>query len=347
MKVAYWPGCVSRGFTPELHGSMAAVAPLLDIELVELDRAACCGAGVIAEHNQELADTLNARTFALAQKVQGAELMMNICSTCQGAQSECQERLDANTEYRERINGNLTDEALSYEKGLNNKNFLWLLVEEIGLDALKAKVKRPLTDLRVGPFYGCYIVRPVNRLGIDEEHPRDDLGVGQIITLGAYLADVPHSRATPVTGTSADEAYQALFDVEPPTYEGPVGITGVFQEACRFAGIPLMSFWAAVPHYVAHPPVPKATLALLRRLEDVLDLSVPTKRLAEEAQAWEAGVDELAENDTEVGEYVRTLEEQRDNEDAADLPEASGEAIAREFERYLRRQERRRGSEEG
>ena len=87
MRVAYWPGCVSRGFTPELHGSMAKVAPLLDIELVELDRAACCGAGVIAEHNQELADTLNARTFALAQRVEGAELMMIICSTCQGAQT--------------------------------------------------------------------------------------------------------------------------------------------------------------------------------------------------------------------------------------------------------------------
>jgi len=82
VKVAYWPGCVSRGFTPELHGAMAKVAPLLDIELVELDRGNCCGAGVIAEHNQELADTLNARTFALAQRVDGAELMMNICSTC-------------------------------------------------------------------------------------------------------------------------------------------------------------------------------------------------------------------------------------------------------------------------
>ena len=100
MKVAYWPGCVSRGFTPELHGSMAKVAPLLDIELVELDRASCCGAGVIAEHNQELADTLNARTFALAQQEirSGADFMMNICSTCQGSMSECQERLDANTE---------------------------------------------------------------------------------------------------------------------------------------------------------------------------------------------------------------------------------------------------------
>src|SRR4029077_287041 len=159
MKVAYWPGCVSRGFTPELHGSMAAVAPLLDIELVELDRACCTGAGVIAEHSQELADTLNARTFALAQAVQDAALMMNICSTCQGAQSESQERLDANTEYRDHVNGTLAAEGLSYEKGLTNKNFLWLLVEEIGLDALKAKVKRPLTGLKVGPFYGCYIVR--------------------------------------------------------------------------------------------------------------------------------------------------------------------------------------------
>ena len=85
MKVAYWPGCVSRGFTPELHGAMAKIAPLLDIELVELDRGACCGAGVIAEHSQELADTLNARTFALAQQAEGTALMMNICSTCQGA----------------------------------------------------------------------------------------------------------------------------------------------------------------------------------------------------------------------------------------------------------------------
>ncbi len=138
MKVAYWPGCVSRGFTPELHGSMAKVAPLLDLELVELDRACCTGAGVIAEHNQELADSLNARTFALAQQT-GTDLMMNICSTCQGAQSECQQRLDANSEYRAHINENLADEGLSYEKGLTNKNLLWLLVEEIGLDTLRSQ----------------------------------------------------------------------------------------------------------------------------------------------------------------------------------------------------------------
>jgi succinate dehydrogenase / fumarate reductase cytochrome b subunit len=173
MKVAYWPGCVSRGFTPELHGSMAKIAPLLDLELVELDRAACCGAGVIAEHNQELADTLNARTFALAQQVDGAELMMNICSTCQGAQTECQERLDANADYREHVNHHLREDGLEYEKGLTNKNLLWLLVEDMGLEELRSRVKRPLTDLRVGPFYGCYIVRPTDRLGIDRTRPRD------------------------------------------------------------------------------------------------------------------------------------------------------------------------------
>ena len=172
MRLAYWPGCVSRGFTPELHGSMEKVAPLLDLELVELDRANCCGAGVIAEHNQELVDTLNARTFAMAQAVGDAAGMMNICSTCQGAQSECQERLDASSSYRAEVNSHLEPEGLSYKTGVHwwNKNLLWLLVEEIGLDKLRQKVVRPLEGVRVAPFYGCYIVRPTKRLGYDE-HP--------------------------------------------------------------------------------------------------------------------------------------------------------------------------------
>jgi len=194
MKVAYWPGCVSRGFTPELHGSMAKVAPLLDIELVELDRACCTGAGVIAEHNQELADTLNARTFALAQQVEGADLMMNICSTCQGAQSEAQERLDANSEYRSHVNETLAAEGLEYMQGCTNKNFLWVLVEEIGLDALSSKVKKPLTNLRVGPFYGCYIVRPTDRLGIDDEHPRDHYMQQVIEALGGTVVEYAGMR---------------------------------------------------------------------------------------------------------------------------------------------------------
>jgi succinate dehydrogenase / fumarate reductase, cytochrome b subunit len=195
VKLAYWPGCVSRGFTPELHGSMALVAERLGIELMTLDRANCCGAGVIAEHNQELADTLNARTFALAQETGLG--MMNICSTCQGAQSECQQRLDADSAYRSHINDALAGEGLEYVKGKDgwaNKNFLWVLVEDYGLDQLRAKVTRPLAELRVGPFYGCYVVRPKPRLGYDE-HPERDLYLEQVIeAVGATPVEYDGAR---------------------------------------------------------------------------------------------------------------------------------------------------------
>ena len=192
MKMAYWPGCVSRGFTTELHGSMGLVAERLGIELVELDRANCCGAGVIAEHNQELADTLNARTFALAQ--QTGLPMMNICSTCQGAQSECQQRL-RDSEYRSHINETLAEEGLSYDpEGFSNKNFLWVLVEDYGLDRLKEQVQRPLGGLRVGPFYGCYILRPKHRLGY-EEHPERDLYLDRLIeALGGEVVEYDGAR---------------------------------------------------------------------------------------------------------------------------------------------------------
>jgi succinate dehydrogenase / fumarate reductase, cytochrome b subunit len=195
IKVAYWPGCVSRGFTPELHGSVAIVAEKLVIELVELDRANCCGAGVIAEHNQELADTLNARTFALAQ--QTGLSMMNICSTCQGAQSECQQRLDADSAYRAHVNEALAGQGLAYEKdvdGFTNKNFLWLLVEDYGLDRLREQVVRPLSGLRVGPFYGCYIVRPKERLGYGE-HPDRDVYLEKVIqALGGEVVEYDGAR---------------------------------------------------------------------------------------------------------------------------------------------------------
>jgi succinate dehydrogenase cytochrome b subunit len=195
LKLAYWPGCVSRGFTPELHGSMALAAERLGIELVTLDRANCCGAGVIAEHNQELADTLNARTFALAQSTGLA--MMNICSTCQGAQSECQQRLDADSAYRAHVNEVLAGEGLEYVKdrdGFTNKNFLWVLVEDYGLDDLRGRVQRPLSGLRVGPFYGCYVLRPRDRLGYDE-HPERDLYLEYVIeALGGEVVEYDGAR---------------------------------------------------------------------------------------------------------------------------------------------------------
>jgi succinate dehydrogenase / fumarate reductase cytochrome b subunit len=174
---------------------MALVADRLEIELVTLDRANCCGAGVIAEHNQELADTLNARTFALAQATGLA--MMNICSTCQGAQSECQQRLDADSAYRAHINEALAAEDLSYVRGKDgwtNKNFLWVLVEDYGLDRLKERVRRPLAGLRVGPFYGCYVLRPKHRLGYDE-HPDRDLYLDWVIeALGGEVVDYDGAR---------------------------------------------------------------------------------------------------------------------------------------------------------
>ena len=120
--------------------------------------------------------------------------MMNICSTCQGAQSECQERLDASAEYRARVNETLAGEGLSYEKGITNKNFLWLLVEEIGLERLRSLVVRPLHNLKVGPFYGCYIVRPRERLGIDPEHPRDEYLHQVIETLGGTVIEYAGMR---------------------------------------------------------------------------------------------------------------------------------------------------------
>jgi len=161
-----------------------------------------------------------------------------------------------------------------------------------------------------------------------------ELDVQLVVTLGALLSDSPHTRPVPVTGTSTDLALCDEMGVEASHYEGPTGIVGVIQEACTRFEIPAISLWAAVPHYVASPPCPKATLALVGRIEDLLDVPVPLGDLPEEARAWEAGVDELAAEDDEIEEYVKQLEEARDT---ADLPEASGEAIAREFERYLRR----------
>ena len=164
----------------------------------------------------------------------------------------------------------------------------------------------------------------------------DDLEVNQVVTLGALLAETPHTRPIPVTGTATELDLEDRIKLEPSTYEGPTGIVGVLQDACARLDIPAVSFWAAVPHYLPQAPCPKGTLALLTQVEDLLQLSIPLGDLPEESRAWERGVAELAEEDEDVAEYVRSLEESKDT---ADLPEASGEAIAREFERYLKRRE--------
>ncbi|HEX9228277.1 MAG TPA: PAC2 family protein [Arthrobacter sp.] len=160
------------------------------------------------------------------------------------------------------------------------------------------------------------------------------LHVDYVILVGALLADVPHSRPIPVSSSTDDPALRERMDLEASQYEGPVGIVGVLAEVALLAGLPTVSLWAAVPHYVAQAPSPKAQLALLHRIEELLQLPLDTQELVEEADAWERGVDELATEDPEIAAYVRQLEEAKDT---ADLPEASGESIAREFERYLKR----------
>ena len=159
-------------------------------------------------------------------------------------------------------------------------------------------------------------------------------GVTTVFTLGALMADVAHTRPIPVTATSDSEDVLHRYDLEPSRYEGPTGIVGVLADAATQAGLQSISCWAAVPHYAGHSPSPKATLGLVSKLEELIDAPIPHGDLPEAAKAWERGINELAETDDEVAEYVQSLEEAQDT---ADLPEASGDAIAREFERYLRR----------
>jgi proteasome assembly chaperone (PAC2) family protein len=169
------------------------------------------------------------------------------------------------------------------------------------------------------------------------------LDVRMTVTLGALLSDTPHSRPTQVSGTSYDSASATRYGLEKSRYEGPTGIVGVFQDACVAVGLPAISFWAGVPHYVSQPPNPKATLALLHRVEEVLDLPVPLAELPQQADEWQKLVDEMAAEDDEVTEYIRNLEARDDEIDRGQMRETSGDAIAREFERYLRRRDRGSG----
>ena len=155
-----------------------------------------------------------------------------------------------------------------------------------------------------------------------------------IVLLGAMLADAPHTRPLAVFASSENPEVRAELGVERSSYEGPVGILSVIADQAEKAGIPTVSLWASVPHYVHNAPSPKAVLALLGKIEELTGLSIPRGSLEIEAKAWEAGVDALAADDEEMAAYIAQLEEARD---AFDAPEASGEAIAKEFERYLRR----------
>ncbi|AGW41543.1 hypothetical protein O159_14910 [Leifsonia xyli subsp. cynodontis DSM 46306] len=164
--------------------------------------------------------------------------------------------------------------------------------------------------------------------------------IGAIVFLGAMLADVPHTRPISVFASSENAAVRAELGIERSAYEGPVGILSALAEGAEEVGIPTISIWASVPHYVHNAPSPKAVLALIDKLEELVDVTIPRGSLVEEATAWEAGIDALAVDDDEMAAYIQQLEQARDT---VDSPEASGEAIAQEFERYLRRRDGRDG----
>ena len=168
----------------------------------------------------------------------------------------------------------------------------------------------------------------------------EDLDVKTLITCGALLVDAPHTRPLPTFVTSEDAAAREAFDLERSDYEGPVGILGVLGHEAALRGITVISIWVGVPHYVAHPPSPKGTVSILSQLERFLGEPIELGDLPDEAEAWQRGADELTEEDEEIAAHVAQLESVMDE---TSLPEASGEAIAAEFEQFLRRRDRGNG----
>jgi len=189
MKYAFFPGCVSKGACPELYQSVMQVYPQLGIDLEEMTTASCTGAGVLQEKDEKLGDVLNARTFALAEQ-QGLPIM-TICSTCQGVMSQANHRLTTQPNYLQEINRILQEEGLHYRGTTTIKHFLWILLEDVGEDALRKEITKPLTGLRAAPFYGCYIQRPTEALDF-EEYPERGKSLERIIEiLGAEVVDFP------------------------------------------------------------------------------------------------------------------------------------------------------------
>jgi hypothetical protein len=165
----------------------------------------------------------------------------------------------------------------------------------------------------------------------------EDREIEAVIFLGGMLADTPHTRPITVNATSQNEKVRSAMNIERSSYEGPVGILSTIGIALEEAGIPTMALWAAVPHYVHNSPSPKATLALMAELEKMLGVSFSQGDLADQAFEWERGIDEIAENDEEMAGYIQQLEKTRDEFESE---AASGEAIARELEKFLQSEEK-------
>jgi predicted ATP-grasp superfamily ATP-dependent carboligase len=166
-----------------------------------------------------------------------------------------------------------------------------------------------------------------------------------VITLGSLLADVPHTRPAPVTGSATDPELIDLLGLQASRYEGPTGVVGVLHDACTQAGISSASLWAAVPHYVSLTPSPRAAKALVDRLADLLEADVDTAELDEAAESYAQQVSEAVASDEETSAYVQDLERRVDElAEEADIP--SGDAIAAELTRYLRERDNDQGDDD-
>jgi predicted ATP-grasp superfamily ATP-dependent carboligase len=168
-----------------------------------------------------------------------------------------------------------------------------------------------------------------------------ELGTELVVTLGALLADVPHTRPCPVTGTASDEQLVERLGLSASRYEGPTGVVGVLHDACRRVGLPSVSLWAAVPHYVSLTPSPRAALALCERLSDLLGTEIETEELEEASNAYVDQVSEAVSSDPDTATYVEELETRADEILEEDVP--SGEALAAELTRFLRDRDRENG----
>ncbi|GAA1722843.1 MULTISPECIES: PAC2 family protein [Dietzia] len=181
----------------------------------------------------------------------------------------------------------------------------------------------------------------------------DTLGVSQVILLGAYLADVPHTRPVPLTGAAFSRQRMATMGVEPSDYEGPTGMSGVLQQLLTEAGVPTLSVFAGVPHYVASPPNPRGTEAMLSWIAENLGMAVPMDALRVQARTWADRVDAAAGEDEDLRDYIQSLEDRMDEDSGVTpgvdpepdrgrasggeaMPLVDGDAIAAEFERFLR-----------
>jgi predicted ATP-grasp superfamily ATP-dependent carboligase len=171
-----------------------------------------------------------------------------------------------------------------------------------------------------------------------------DLGIELVVSLGSLLADVPHSRPAPVTGSASDPDLVEKLGLQASRYEGPTGIVGVLHDACRRVGIPSVRLWAAVPHYVSLTPSPRAGLALCERLGELLGTSIDTDELSQAVEGYVEQVSEAVAADAETAAYVEELEQRADAIDPEELP--SGDALAAELTRFLRQREQQNGDDD-